>query len=98
MTIERRIVVGLNDIQAVSFECNKCFTKTTVPAEKLRGVPETCPSCNAVWIARQFSQQNHVEMASAYKTFTDSLVKIRTLMENGAPFKILLEFSEPKGE
>jgi len=51
-----------------------------------------------VWITSQFSQRNHVELASAYKTFIDSLVKIRTLMENGAPFKILLEFSEPKGE
>jgi hypothetical protein len=98
MTIERRIVVGLNDIQAVSFECNECLTRTRVPSDKLRGIPENCPSCNRVWITSQFSQRNHVELASAYKTFIDSLVKIRTLMENGAPFKILLEFSEPKGE
>jgi hypothetical protein len=95
MTIERRIVVGLDDIRAVSFECNKCKTRTTVLSERLTGIPEKCIYCGDTWIAAR-NPENCVPLDSAYRTFIQSIMKVKTLIENGSPFKILLEFHEPK--
>ena len=93
MTFEHKIVVGLDDIKAVLFECGRCQTRISVPAEKLRNVPMQCLQCGEIWISKGVSP-HHQDMASAYENFVSAIVKIRTLLENGAPFKILLEFSE----
>jgi|ERR1019366_4010583 hypothetical protein len=95
MTFERKIVVGLDDIKAISFECNKCHSRITILADKLRDVPENCHNCGEIWKSRGLSP-HHQDVASPYSNFVSAIWKIRTLLENGAPFKILLEFDEPK--
>jgi hypothetical protein len=49
MTFERTIVVGLEDIQAVSFECHKCQSRITILPDKLRDIPEKCHNCGEAW-------------------------------------------------
>ncbi len=39
MAIERRMMVGIDDIQAVKFHCLSCKARTTIPADSLRDVP-----------------------------------------------------------
>jgi len=66
-----------------------------VQTEKLTGIPEKCIYCGNTWISGR-NPENYVPLDSAYRTFVQSIMKVRTLMENGSPFKILLEFREPK--
>jgi hypothetical protein len=91
MTIEHRIVVGLGDIKAVSLECNKCHTRITLIPDGIE-VPPQCPKCGKIWISGDPS--GYQAVASPYVNFFAAIGKIRTLLENGAPFKILLEFDD----
>jgi hypothetical protein len=49
MTIERRMIVGTDDIEAVTFQCLSCNTRATTPVSSLSEVPRQCKSCHAVW-------------------------------------------------
>jgi hypothetical protein len=49
MAIERRIIVGIEDIKAVTFEWTSCGARTPVPISSLSEVPQHCNSCKAVW-------------------------------------------------
>ena len=89
MTIEHKIVVGLNDIKAVSLECSKCQTRITLAPDGIE-VPLQCPKCGKIWITGDPS--GYQAVASPYVNFFTAIAKIRTLLENGAPFKILFEF------
>jgi hypothetical protein len=44
MTIERRILVGLNDIQAMSLQCNDCAFRFTFSPDKEVNLPNKCAS------------------------------------------------------
>jgi hypothetical protein len=44
MTFERKIVVGLEDIKAVSFACEQCQFKLTMSPDDVKKIPEHCPS------------------------------------------------------
>jgi hypothetical protein len=96
MTLEHKIVVGLDDIKAVSFECKQCQTKVTISPDNIR-VPHHCQQCDSVWILGEPS--NYLSVSSPYMNFVNAIGQIRKQLANGAPFKILLEFSEeiPKG-
>ena len=43
VTFERKIVVGLEEIRAISFECHKCKSRLTVSPDDLRDIPAACP-------------------------------------------------------
>src|ERR1022692_1810663 len=52
MTVERKIVVGLDDIQAVSFECEKCHSRLTLPPDKIGEIPQRCEQNRSAWQRR----------------------------------------------
>src|SRR5438128_2217813 len=97
MTFERKIVVGMEDIKGVIFECKsqRCKTRTTVPADVLRDVPRACPSCDFPW-----SQDDKVSYettsASAPVALVRAIMRLRLLQREGKEaFRLLLEFDEP---
>jgi hypothetical protein len=46
MTAEKRILISLDDIVAVGWECPQCHAEYSVPIEKkFRSVAPTCPNC-----------------------------------------------------
>jgi uncharacterized paraquat-inducible protein A len=50
MTVEHRIVIGLEDIKAIILECNKCQARVQVPTANLDlGTHDECPSCKHQW-------------------------------------------------
>lgn len=49
MAIERRIIVGVDDVKAVTFQCSSCGARTPVPINSLSEVPQQCNSCQAIW-------------------------------------------------
>lgn len=91
MTFEHKIIVGLDDINAVVFDCNKCHTRVSVAPENIT-IPSQCPKCGQIWIRENL--ENYQAVASPYTNFVNAIGKIRTLLENGAPFRILLQFDE----
>jgi len=93
MTIEHKIVVGLKDIKAVIFECANptCHARLSVSPDKIR-IPTQCQNCNAAWMGRE--RKSFQDDTSQQMNFVNALGNIRLLEENGAPFRILLEFED----
>lgn len=95
MTFEHKIVVGVGDIKAVTFECNACKSRTTIPVEKLQGIPSACSLCPAVWHIKDPSKSVSAS-GPAELAFIQSIVTIRTLIrEKKDTVTILLEFEAP---
>jgi hypothetical protein len=100
MMIERRIVVGLGDIQAVTFECVKCASRLSVPPDDIKEIPGKCPHCTQEWLS--IDPSGHQAVRSPFVNFTDAIGAIRRLLnphesmmkESMIGFRILLEFDE----
>lgn len=95
MTVEHRVIVGLNDIKAVVFECRKCHARISVLAEDAK-VPHCCP-CGQQWTPDYIGSVNAPKLP-AYQRFCSVLRECRTLQANGAAFMVLLEFEAPEFE
>lgn len=93
MTFEHKIVVGLDDIKAVSLECSQCYTRITMKPDDIR-IPHRCQRCDAAWIYGDPSQYQSV--TSAHLNFVYAIGQIRKQLKGGSPFKILLEFNDEK--
>jgi hypothetical protein len=95
VTFERKIVVGLEEIRAISFECHKCKSRLTASPDDIRDIPSACPHCNFAW--RLPEDPNASAIASPPRNFAMGIREIR--IRFGADvigFKILLEFDEPR--
>jgi len=98
MTFEHKMIVGLDDIKAITFECKACETRTTIPANKLTEAPHACSSCNAVWWSAQDIRMGAFVTTSgpAIAALIQAIVTLRVLMsENKNNFKVLFEFEQP---
>lgn len=92
MTIERKIVVGLEDIKAVSFQCEKCEYRVTMSPDNVQGIPNHCPN------GHDWAQGENIAMhVPPLLQFTTTLAKLRMLLgQKAIGFRILFEFDEPK--
>lgn len=91
MTVERRIIVGLEDIKALIFECRECKSKIVLTPEDSDKPPKTCPKGHAwEWnIPEEYETIN----GSVFFFFLRALKRLRDRVEERASgFKILLEF------
>ncbi len=96
VTFERKIVVGLEEIRAITFECHKCKSRLTVSPDDIRDIPAACPHCNFSW--RLPEDTSAASVGSPPKTFAFGIRELK--IRFGADvigFKILLEFDEPGG-
>lgn len=90
MTIERRIVVGLEDIKRISFQCEKCAFRITMSPQEIVEIPMGCP--NHSWLHGNLRQMN----ANSVMYFLSGLNALRSVTsEVSMGFKILIEFDEP---
>jgi hypothetical protein len=96
MTIERKVIVGVEDVKAVIFECKGCKARVTISPDGAR-IPQRCPNCQEQWLSSSVSTTS--TSLSAYVAFLESLGKMRekALETNGEwpKFRILFEFDEP---
>lgn len=88
MTFENKIVVGLDDIKAITFECNQCRARLSLSPDSVH-IPRRCHNCENVWIV---GNPTEVTSTSSLVNFVDSISRIRKQLESGAPFRILLEY------
>jgi hypothetical protein len=94
VTFERKIVVGLEEIRAITFECHQCKSRLTVSPDDIRDIPTACPHCNFSWRLPEDPQA--IPSASPPKSFAFGIKELK--IRFGADvigFKILLEFDEP---
>jgi hypothetical protein len=97
MTVERTLIVGFDDLKAVSFQCKNCGARMSIQAKVLRDVPLACGSCNARWRTVGAGQGQGMTAESAATGLIESIVMLRVLIrENQDLFRVLLEFEEPK--
>jgi hypothetical protein len=100
MTVERRLVVGLKDIRAVTCECKKCGARLTLNTDSLRTALTTgrlseCPSCREFWLAasvtngRKFTSET-VMLLNAFA------LSAETQEAETIGVRILFEFDEPQ--
>lgn len=99
MTYERRIVVSLDDILLVSYECKTCGARTSFSPDKTLEAASVCFQCRAEW------QKGNVAASSTDPLYTRKSLPLR-LMEavsslrnpdiaSNLGFKVLFEFQEP---
>lgn len=92
MVFERKIVVGLEDIRAVSFQCATCEYRVTMSPDEVREVPRACQNGHKWTIGEESAL-----VKTPLLLFTDSLGKLRTLLgQKVLGYRVLFEFDEPK--
>ncbi len=98
MTLQNRIVVGLDDIKAVTLECTdqdnkKCCARFSSSPDMIQ-IPKNCPQCNATWWKgdQTFRQYDNPRQMG----FLEALAKLRDREAEGTPFRIFLEFETPE--
>lgn len=94
MTFENKIVVGLDDIKAVTLECGKCKSRLTVTPDQIK-IPSRCPSprCDQQWLS---DVVEHISVPnSSYLQLCAAISELRKVV-NHMPFTILLEFEVQK--
>lgn len=57
MTITRRLVVDLADIQALRIVCRRCHAVLSLRLTETVHVPADCPNCKAEWNKDQAGQR-----------------------------------------
>jgi len=96
MTLERRIIAGLEDVRAISLECNKCRARVTFSADSKVDVPVACERCGHPWRSAN-SVNAYKTNDSAVVSLVQAIPNIRILLnENALGFRVLFEFYEPK--
>ena len=97
--MKQKIVVGLEDIEAISFEClNKdCGAIVSVPPDKYERIPSECEQCGQQWAPPNTTGVQNSK-PWVFANFAASLKTIRNLMnsDDSMGFRILLEFKEPE--
>lgn len=95
MTRERKMVVGLDDIQAITIQCCNCNVRLTLPIAKIRDIPRACNHCNTVWWTSSEIGQNFNTEMPASQALIGAIHTLRMLMrEKKESYRILLEFDE----
>lgn len=97
MTIEHSIVVGLNDIKAVIFECRLCGTRLVMSPDAAN-VPASCPKqgCDSgTWMIGKVAgvKDDYEATTSANLNLISA---IRFLRKTSAGFRVLLAFKDER--
>lgn len=96
MAIERKLIVGIEDIKALVFECNSCLSRLSVAPAHLTMLTR-CPQCNREWsLLDPFERLDQV--ISPFANFASSVERLRSLTKQAtevAGFRMLIELEEP---
>jgi len=98
MTVERKIVVGFEDVKSLIFECRnaekECKSRVSVSPDN-KHIPAFCPSCGIEWVKYPLSR---LEVGgTSFTILAEMITKVREKQSEELPkFLILLEFDEPE--
>jgi hypothetical protein len=93
VTIERRFVVGLDDIKSIVFECYSCKARLAISPDDDRAIPRGCPRCNEPWVD---PTRPSISAESEFTNLAVAVKQIRSMRAEACGFRLLLEFNEPE--
>jgi hypothetical protein len=106
MTLDRKIILGIEDIKAISLECKKCQVRLTFNPDVAVNIPPHCPNlqCNADWLPN-IAYGSHEPKDPVQLKLVRAIIATRMLDKaseterpnDTAGYRVLLEFDEPKG-
>lgn len=92
--MERKIVVGLDDVKAVILECVNCRTRVTITPDHAR-IPKECPDCQHSWLSPVHDNADFLTALSKMRSARASNAASASSGQANSPrFRILLEFDE----
>jgi hypothetical protein len=50
MTIEQKLMFGVEDVRGIRVECGRCHAALSFNLDETINVPTTCPACGQTWI------------------------------------------------
>jgi hypothetical protein len=93
MALKRRMIAGIDDIEAVTFLCSTCKARTTIPAASLIDVPQQCTACNSEWWRANEFTSNESTSGPAGMALVQAIRTLMAMIQEGEDrFRILLEF------
>jgi hypothetical protein len=107
MAIERKIIIGLNDVKALVFECNICKSRISIPIEEAVDIASMPKKC---YIGHHWNWNiAPAASSSPYAAIIQALASINAIEtgdeERNKPdiatrseFRVLMEFEDPKLE
>jgi len=96
VTIEHSVIVGLDDIKAVIFECRGCKTRLVMSPDSA-SIPHHCPkqNCDVMWLSGKASGiTNDYEGTSS--AFLNLISAIEFLRKRNGGFRVLFEFRDER--
>src|SRR5207302_8730287 len=94
MTAERRFVIELGDIVAVTLECKTCKTRLTRPPKEVNARDlHACPGCHHPWWEPPIEKLGPPR--SPFADFLGALSSIGDVADQ-VGFRLLLEVEEPR--
>lgn len=96
MPAERRISVGLDEIESIVLECTQCGSRSSIPSDRLFYLPHVCPQGHP-WVTgdptdKGFGRSPFHEFARTIR----AIKKLDSTERHEIGFRMLLEFDEPK--
>ncbi len=93
MTVERNVVVSIEDIRALIFECKtKDCARLTLLLSAITKFPDKCPTCGVSWLTEPRTVSGE-RVPTGIKSFIEALDIIRK--NPPANVQVLFEFAEP---
>ena len=100
MTYEKRIVVSLNDIRSISYECKACHAKVSFSPDKAFFPLDNCFQCKAQWVkgSPEYDSPGNYAGVSRQPPVSKLIAAIASVRDtdiaatNG--FRVLFEFEE----
>ncbi|HLV89214.1 MAG TPA: hypothetical protein VKV39_19680 [Candidatus Sulfotelmatobacter sp.] len=101
MSYEQKILLGLEDVRSICFQCKKCEAKVSLSPDSGLSPPPRCLQCQAEWIKdaphASYLGQLMPEQQPELIKFLKTLAYMRkTDSSSNFGFRILLEFDAPK--
>lgn len=96
MAAERKISVGLDEIESIALECTQCRSRSSIPLDRLLELPHVCPQGHP-WVTG-----DPVDLRIGRSPFQEFVKAIRGIKKLDSTerheigFRMLLEFDEPK--
>jgi hypothetical protein len=101
MTVEHRLVFGLDDIVAVVFECRRqgCGARLSMVPSKIKLEHlRVCPACDAGWLSADVNTVRDAPVMSLARFVVQIAPAVLSEKEDKANLgvSVRLEFAEPK--
>jgi hypothetical protein len=99
MTVEHRVVVGIEDIKAVCFECIDCGARAISSADFAIEVPSECQQCHKPWGAPPSSVMKYRTYETVMGSFVEAISGLREIAKQNPKvfgFRLMIGFDDPR--